>query len=67
MFVSPLVLVCDRYVRLSMRLATFDYIDKHPGHLVITARTFMPVSVLIDVIMEKSKIVSGELRVYSDK
>jgi len=56
-----------RYVRLNMRLATFDYIDKHSGHIIVTVRTFMPVTVLIDVVKEKSKIVSGELRVYSDK
>ena len=56
-----------RFVTLNIRLATFDFVQKHPGHCMLTVRTFMPISVLVELIGEKARVISGELRIYSDK
>ena len=65
--IIQIVLCFLRFVTLNVRLATFDSVDKHPGHVTITARTFMPVTILHEIIMEKSHVVTGELGVYSDR
>ncbi|XP_078486042.1 uncharacterized protein LOC100176286 isoform X1 [Ciona intestinalis] len=56
-----------RFIIVHLRLATFDLIDKHPGHFDMKVHSHMTIGTLIELIGERGRITSGELNVYTNK
>lgn len=56
-----------RFILLELRLVAFNDIKEHPGHFEVLVHSHIPVSSLLQIIVDETGIMSTKLSIFHDK